>query len=208
MTPTTRGRTGAPPFVDRFVALARFALLAAVVLLPRTARADDTIKHPGDHPAYSFEVEPHVLLGWDGIYGNDGFGAGVRFAIPILDNGFVPNINNSVAIGFGIDLLHSPGCWYNGDCSANYIHVPVVLQWNFYVAKRWSVFGEPGLFFFHGFLSGCPNNPNNVHCPGEPRVTSVDPAIYVGGRYYINDKMTLTLRAGFPTVSVGLSFMP
>jgi hypothetical protein len=180
------------------------ALLAGVVV-PRTARADDTIKQVGDHPAYSFEVEPQLLLGWDGIYGNDGFGAGVRFAIPIVDNGFVPNINNSVAIGFGIDLLHYPGCWYNGDCSANYIQVPVVLQWNFYVAKRWSVFGEPGLFFFHGFLSGCPNN---EHCPGEPNQTSVYPAFYVGGRYYINDKMTVTLRAGFPSLSVGLSFFP
>ncbi|HEX4448968.1 MAG TPA: hypothetical protein VH044_19645 [Polyangiaceae bacterium] len=202
MTTTIRRRIGGPGLVFAFACLAG---LVASVLLPRTARADDTIKQVGDHPAYSFEVEPHVLLGWDGIYGNDGFGAGVRFAIPILDNGFVPNINNSVAIGFGIDLLHYPGCWYGGDCSANYIHIPVVLQWNFYVAKRWSVFGEPGLFFFHGFLSGCPNND---HCPGEPRVTSVDPAIYVGGRYYINDKMTLTLRAGFPSVSVGLSFMP
>jgi len=185
-------------------------LLALLVglLLPSAARAaDDTIKRVGDHPAYNFEIEPHVLVSWDGIYGDVGFGAGVRAAIPIVDNGFIPNINNSVAIGFGLDFLHYDGCWYGGDCSANYIFIPVVLQWNFYVAKRWSVFGEPGLFFFHGFIADCPNN-GGPRCPGGPRVTSVDPAFYVGARYYINDKMTLTMRVGFPSFSVGLSFLP
>ena len=192
------------PFVP---ALALLGTASAGLLGSSTARAaDETIKHVGEHPAYSFEVEPQVLLSWDDIYGDVGFGAGVRFAIPIVDNGFIPNINNSVAIGFGIDFLHYDGCWWGGNCSANYIHVPVVLQWNFYVAQRWSVFGEPGLFFFHGFLSGCPND--GPHCPGEPRVTSVDPAFYVGARYYINDKMTVTMRVGFPSFSVGLSFFP
>ena len=79
--------------------MAAFAALAFVVGAPTSsARADDTVKHPGDHPAYAFEAEPHVLLGWDGVYGGDGFGVGARFSIPIVDNGFVPQINNSVAI--------------------------------------------------------------------------------------------------------------
>jgi hypothetical protein len=188
--------------------LARLSITGAALALSAfaagSARADDTIKHPGDHPAYNFEVEPHLVLGWDDVYAADGFGLGVRFSIPIVDNGFIPKINNSVAISFGLDLLHYDACWYVGNCSANYIHIPVVMQWNFYVARQWSVFGEPGLVIFHGFISDCPFN----NCPVGPRETSVEPALYLGGRYHFNDKMSLTMRVGFPSISVGLSFFP
>jgi hypothetical protein len=186
----------------------RLALGLALVASASSAgsvRADDTIKHPKDHPAYNLEAEPHLLLGWDDVYASDGFGVGARFSIPIVDNGFVPTINNSVAIGFGLDLIHYDGCWYRGDCNANYIHLPVVMQWNFYVASRWSVFGEPGLVIYHGFFNDCPPS---AGCPGRPRVTSVEPALYLGGRYHFNDKMSLTMRVGFPAISVGLSFFP
>jgi hypothetical protein len=194
--------------VVRLPLVARLAALVAIVAIgvsSSPARADDTIKHPGAHPAYNFEVEPHLLLGWDNVYANDGYGLGVRFSIPIVDNGFVSTINNSVAISFGLDLVHYDGCWYRGDCQANYIHLPVVMQWNFYVASRWSVFGEPGLVIYHGFFDDCPPD---VGCPGRPRVTSIEPALYLGGRYYFNDKMSLTMRIGFPSISVGISFFP
>jgi hypothetical protein len=187
-------------------AFAAFAAALSVEAFAVTAGADDTVKRPGDHPAYSFEVEPHLLLGWDDVYASDGYGVGARFSIPIVDNGFVPSINNSVAIGFGLDLLHYDGCWFAGNCSANYIHIPVVMQWNFYVAQRWSVFGEPGLVIFHGFIDDCPVTIKN--CPVGPRQTSIEPALYLGGRYYINDRLSLTMRVGFPSISIGLSFFP
>jgi hypothetical protein len=187
-----------------FFAVASFTLLVALAVAP-PARADDTIKRPGDHPAYSVEAEPHLVLGWDDVYASDGFGVGGRFSIPIVDNGFVPSINNSVAIGFGLDLLHYDSCWYNADCSANYIHIPVVMQWNFYVSQHWSVFGEPGLVIFHGFFDDCPFQNG---CPGRPRETSVEPALYLGGRYHFSDRMSLTMRIGFPSISVGISFFP
>src|ERR1700689_4701416 len=40
------------------------------------ARADDTIKRPGDHPHYSVELEPHVLVGWADQWAGTGFGIG------------------------------------------------------------------------------------------------------------------------------------
>ena len=190
-----------------FIATLAVAIVA-VLAVAVPARADDTIKHPGDHPAYTVEAEPHLLLGWDDVYASGGFGVGARFSIPVVDNGFVSSINNSVAIGFGLDLVHYDSCWIGGNtaCSANYIHIPVVMQWNFFVAQRWSVFGEPGLVIFHGFIEDCPFN--DGRCNGRPRVTSVEPALYLGGRYYFNDKMSLTMRIGFPSISVGVSFFP
>src|SRR5258708_18707034 len=90
---------------------------AAVVLRARPAMADDTIKHPGEHPQYHVEVEPHALWGWThyNYAPTDGFGLGLRLSIPIVDNGFISSINNSVAISFGIDWLH-----YAGGCTDYY----------------------------------------------------------------------------------------
>jgi hypothetical protein len=188
---------------------ARYAVLGALACAlgtaPSVARADDTIKTPGDHPSYAVEIEPHLLFGWDSLFPGDSYGLGVRLSIPIVDRGFVPTINDTVAITFGADLLHFGGCFVaNYSCSANFLLFPVAMQWNFYVAKQWSVFGEPGLFLYHGFFDDCPQG---VTCFNVPTETGIQPAVYVGGRYHFNDTMTLTMRLGFPTVSVGVSFL-
>src|SRR5471030_2885343 len=88
------------------------APLVSVLALPSLALADDTIKHPGDHPHYSVEVEPHLILGWGSGYGTTGYGIGGRVSIPIVQDGFVKTINNSVAVGFGLDFLHY-SCGYD-----------------------------------------------------------------------------------------------
>ncbi len=186
---------------------ARQALLVSALSLPpllgaASAAADDTIKHPGDHPHYAVEVEPHVLLGWGNGWG-DGIGVGGRFSIPIVDNGFVSTINNSVAIGFGLDVLWFNGCYYDrGGCSATGFDFPVVMQWNFFVAQHWSVFGEPGLVVYHNSWN-CPGGP----CPAYGNAdTFLEPALFIGGRYHISDSVSLTMRLGFPSFSFGASF--
>ncbi len=182
------------------------AVLAGLALSAGPARADDTIKNPGDHPSYRVEIEPHIAFGWDNVYASSGYGLGARFGIPIVENGFVDSINNSVAIGFGVDWLHYEFCYFRGyNCSANALVFPVVMQWNFYVAQKWSVFGEPGLFFWKGFFdtSFC----NGVAGCGAPNSFFIRPAFYVGARYYFSEHITLTMRLGYPTFSVGVSFL-
>lgn len=193
----------------RWVISVGAALLA--IVSGGSARADDTIRRPGDHPDYKVEIEPQLALGWTDWYGAGGYGAGARFTIPIVDKGFVPSINDTVAIGFGADFLHYDACHYfNGGvgygCGANYLFLPVVMQWNFYVAQRWSVFAEPGLFLFHGFFDTSYCDPRFAGC-GYPASTGVDFAFFVGGRYHFSDTMALTMRLGYPTVTVGLSFL-
>jgi hypothetical protein len=201
------------------------ALAAAGIALsigPSAALADDTIKRPGDHPKYVVEIEPHALWGWThyDYAPTDGFGLGGRFSIPIVDNGFVPSINNSVAIGFGVDWLHysGTGCYvynvgghiYTGPCygvgDANYLFFPIVMQWNFFVAEKWSVFGEPGLIVYHGFFDYCYGAAPGSGCVN-PTSTGVDFAFYAGGRYHVSDHVALVMRIGYPTFSFGVSFM-
>ena len=157
---------------------------AAALLLPTFANADESIiKNPDDHPLYRFEAEPHGLLGFGGPFehGRSELGAGFRGTIIIVDNGFVKSINNSVGIGFGADLFFHHGT----------VFIPVVMQWNFWLSTHWSVYGEPGL--------GFAGNP-------DPGRDTVHPVLMVGGRYHFNDRISLTMRIGYPSISVGVSF--
>ncbi|HEY3595234.1 MAG TPA: hypothetical protein VGL13_15215 [Polyangiaceae bacterium] len=169
--------------------LLRFTLSAAAALfiilaLPRAARADEQsiIKLPGEHPRYTFEIEPQLLLGWNEL--KDGPGVGGRIIFPIISNGFVSSINNSVGIGFGFDV--------DPLRTANHFILPVVLQWNFWLSTHWSVFGEPGLAITFDNGDG-----------------KFGPVFYAGGRYHVTKEIALTLRLGVPGLdaAVGISFL-
>jgi hypothetical protein len=192
------------------LALAAATFVAAV---STDAGAETIIKNPGDHPDYSVELEPHALYGWGHLYGSGGFGVGARVTIPIVDNGFIKTINNSVGISFGLDWLRYSGCYgyrydgrgrYGYGCSgASYFLFPAAMQWNFWLTTRWSVFAEPGFYIYHGvFDDYC----NGLPGCGYPTRTSIDFAFYGGGRFHFNENIALTMRIGYPTMSVGVSF--
>jgi hypothetical protein len=180
----------------------------AVWTLSPKAHADTlTINRPGQHPAYVFEAEPHLLLGFidpPGLGHGFGVGAGFRGTVELVDNGFVPSINNTVGIGFGIDWVsyerdkcarvRGPGEY---DCSdgVSDIWIPVVMQWNFWLSQNWSVFGEPGLSL-------------RIESADDDTELNVDPLhFHAGGRFHFADMATLTMRVGYPTFSVGVSFL-
>lgn len=167
---------------------------------------------------YTAEIEPHLVFGSapPGSGAGSGIGVGVRASLVVAPDGFISGVNDSVAIGLGLDFGHYAARYalngYRDQClhfepgpagtmvctevtsnggSYNYVFVPVVMQWNFWVTDRFSVFGEPGLSLYHLGNQGF----------------SVTPALYVGGRIRLTDAITLTARLGYPTFSFGVSFM-
>jgi len=151
------------------------ATFIAVASSAGSALADvSTIKLPGAHPDYIFEAEPHAL-----IAPFDDFrpGVGFRGTFVIVQNGFISSINNSIGIGIGAD-------W-----TKDHFRVPVVMQWNFWLSRNWSVFGEPGGLIDFG------------------KKPKPHPAFYAGGRFHFTERITLTMRVGHPTASVGVSFL-
>jgi hypothetical protein len=190
-------------FSCRFLpSLFSFAAAATVTALAGSAPGQSTIKNPGDHPAYSFEAEPHLAID---PYDPDGIGPGFRGTFVVLDNGFVTSINNSIGIGVGADWIFYGGPRGCHDCdSSTGVVVPLVLQWNFWLHRNWSVFGEPGISFrFH-------DHEHDHHDEGH---IDVDPfVLFVGGRYHFDDTVALTLRLGSPWLhgtpfSLGVSFL-
>jgi hypothetical protein len=157
------------------------ACLFATVLCASPARAEESIiNQPGEHPRYGIDVEPHVLVGYGGFGIKDGTpGVGVRGTFILVENGFVPSINNNVGLGLGFDAFLSGGA----------IDIPVVMQWNFFLSTHWSVFGEPGI---------------GLELGGRGVLHAV---AAVGGRYHFTEHIALTMRLGYPTASIGVAFL-
>ena len=186
-------------------------LTALITALPATAAAQEqsTIKNPGAHPDYIVEVEPHFALAYAPPF--DGVGVGGRVNFPVLKNGFIPSINNNVAVGAGLDWVHGNGCYGFYCRGADSFWVPVVMQWNFFLSPHWSVFAEPGVAIAHASRSAlCAGrdafgNPVYVDCGDS--VTSPEPVLTVGGRFHVSDRFALTMRVGYPYITLGGSIM-
>jgi hypothetical protein len=196
----------------------RLAPLASAFLafasLARPAAADTSvIGRPGAHPHYTFEAEPHLLLGFVDPPGHgqgSGFGLGFRGTFELVDNGFVPSINNTVGVGFGLDYVHysrgrercvrvgnSDECVaVDDDFNVDNVWIPIVMQWNFWLSRNWSVFGEPGTAIRYQSAQG-----DDAELHLEPL------QFFAGGRYHFADTVTLTMRIGYPTFAIGVSFL-
>lgn len=195
-------------------ALGALSFLAATLV---SSAALAQIKQPGAHLNYSAELEPQGVLQWDGPRGFDeGLGLGFRASIPLFHNGPIAKINNNMAIGFGFhwaffeDDCHSRYAndviVLGADCEASDLWFPVVLQWNFYVTPSIAVFGEPGFAIRHTRVSvdRCSDSAF-VDCDYSD--TDFEPfVLYMGAKFFVSDAIAVTVRLGFPTISVGASF--
>jgi hypothetical protein len=201
--------------------IAGAALLVVGLLIPACAAwaAEQVVVYDDRAPiGYAFEIEPHLVLGTapPGPGHGSGAGIGLRGSFVLIPDGFIRGVNDSVALGVGVDYAHYAGALalqgFRDQClhfepgpngtsvctevtsnggSYNYLFAPVVVQWNFWLTRRFSAFGEPGIDLYllggHGF--------------------GISPALYLGGRFQVADRIALTLRIGYPTLTFGVSFM-
>jgi hypothetical protein len=186
-------------------ALAGLAVVSlACVALPAIAQAQERAADREEASLYPLEIEPHFSFGAENVYGATGFGGGLRVGIP-LAYGHVGRLPDNIAFSFGGDLLHYDNCYYATNCGANYVLLPAAAQWNVQVARRVSVFLEGGLFVYKGWFDGC----NAVDGPGcyAPSDFGVLPTFALGARIHMGDNVSFTARLGYPTTTLGLSFL-
>ncbi len=206
-------RSSVPPTARSGPLALRVAAAAAALaatLAPHPARAADssTVREPGRHLAYSLEIEPHLAFTPLEVGSTRGAGLGLRVGIPIADKAFVPDINDSVALSVGLDWMGYSGCRHDiyGDCSSvSSVWLPVLGQWNFWLSEHWSVFGELGpVLSYTRAGSNCYDARGAAQdCPTK---MGVDVGLGGGGRYLFRDRMSLTMRVGWPYASFGVSF--
>ena len=177
--------------------------------------ASAQIRTPRAHPRYGVELEPHLVLQWtDEPYWNDeGIGVGFRASIPVLQDGPIQSINNSLAVSFGLDWAHFDDCGPNDDiCDANDLWFPFVMQWNFWITKSISLFPEVGLALQYSMLDWdgpFPNDCVRVNgirvCDDDRDDLDIEFVIWLGARFLITEDVALTLRLGMPSLLFGVS---
>jgi hypothetical protein len=176
------------------------------------------VSRPNGHEHYTAEIEPHLVVQWEDqpAWNDDGIGVGLRASIPVMQDGPVTSINNSLALGFGLDWAHfgndcfgpgpNPGPGRN--CSANDFWVPLVVQWNFFFSDLISAFPELGLGIHHTTWDGyyCTRNGNVNYFCGSGSDTGVDLVLWLGVRFHLSHSFAITLRLGTPSLLLGASF--
>jgi hypothetical protein len=127
--------------------------------------------------------EVHLNLGY-----HADLGVGLRIDIPIVPEGLLASARDELALSPGFDLLFDDGDVWVG--------IPIALQWNFYVASKWSIFPELGVALLVG-----------EHHRDRDDDLHVDPLLAVGGRWHWNARNALVLRVGWPIgVQFGVTF--
>jgi hypothetical protein len=189
----------------RFGAVSALGALACLAVDgPASAQDSYRASYRAEYANYSVEVEPHFTFGPDNVYGNSGYGGGLRLSLPLF-GGYLGNVPDNLAISFGGDIVHYDNCYYNDECGANYLMFPIAAQWNIFVLHRLSLFLEGGAYVYKGFYDGCA--PGDGPGCSPPSDFGVLPTIAIGGRVHFGPGTALTARFGYPTTTIGFSFM-
>jgi hypothetical protein len=176
------------------------ALAFTAVALPGPAGAQLTIKDSSVHTDRPVKFD---ITGSLGFFGDRSVGTAAWVSIPLLPDGFIPPLNDSFGLEFGMAVNYA---WanYGFGCDYNYFSlVPLGgVRWDFHLTEAWTVFGKAKLGIGHDFAS--------VECGG----TKIDD---VGGNHLASDfgvgafwnfspGMGMRFDLGYQGASVGLSF--
>jgi hypothetical protein len=198
----------------------------------RGAQIRAELRRPHGHPRYGVELEPHFVVQWgDAPYRTGaGIGIGFRASIPVIDPGPLANVNNNLAVSFGIDWATFGACRFeSAGCYGNDFWFPIVMQWNFYLTPWWSVFPELGFAVRHATWGsryeddwadsdrgppgrgrdrddiGCGPR-GDVYCGYSGAFTGISPVSWLGTRFSVSDAFSIVLRVGYPSLTAGVSF--
>jgi hypothetical protein len=193
-------------------------LFVAVLCSFAAPDAGAQIKQPGAHPDYALELDPHLVIqhAHGPFFDDEGVGLGLRASIPLVRNGPIPQINNNAGISFGGDFVFfddDSGCRNDGnallgdDCNGSNLWLPVTFQWNFFFTKVVSAFFEPGLaisYWQRDWIDDCGGEPCERE---ESDLDLAEFVVFFGGRFLFTERAGMTVRIGWPYVSVGGTFL-
>lgn len=127
------------------------------------------------------------------------FGIGGRFLIPILHDGFIPSVNDSFSIEFGLDLSGAVGTRFYPT-----LGIPVEVLWQFHFTQKFSGYVKLGAVLEINFVPYvCVGNFCGVtrYAP-----VSASPIGGLGIMYKFSEKISFRAELGYPWAKVGLGF--
>lgn len=140
-----------------------------------------------------------------------GMGGGARVSIPVWGHTPFKGFDNDLGIGIGLDVIryaaYKPADPAEPTLRVAAYYVPLYLQWNVWLGARASLFLEPTLLYRYGaYIDSCAsaNLPPSKHCAATSRFL---PTGSIGLRFRIADKVSGTIRVGWPTGSIGVSWL-
>lgn len=154
------------------------ALLGALALVPSAAHAGDLIiRDSGKHE------RPATLDFTGGLWvlgDTSWFGGAAWLCLPIVPQGFIPPLNDTFNLEFGLWSFY-----YHPTRSNNYFGLTPAagVRWDFHLAQQWTVFGSGKLGFFVPFGSDAPRS-------------HLEPAFTVGALYKYSSKTFVRLETG------------
>ena len=126
------------------------------------------------------------------------FGIGGRYLIPIIHDGFIPSVNDSFSIEFGLDLSGAVGSRFYPT-----LGIPVEVMWAFHFTPKFAAYAKVGAVLEINFV---PYVCSTFTCgPAYSPVTAA-PIGNIGLFYKFSDKISFRAEAGYPWVKVGLGF--
>lgn len=190
-------------------------ILMSVALLATPVLADDAPPAGSDTPSESTmrrqgalldrspKRRPQMLSIFLGLpygyyYYGFPFGIGGRYLIPIIHDGFIPALNDSFSIEFGLDLTGAAGNRFYAT-----LGIPVEVMWAFHFTEKFSAYAKVGAVLEINFV---PYVCSGGFCGAARGVVSASPIGNIGLMYKFSDKISFRAEAGYPWIKIGLGF--
>jgi len=167
------------------------------------AETGNAFKQPGGMFDASEQPRPFLIgafleFPYGYWYGGFPLAVGGRFYIPLVKQGFVPNLNDEFGLDVGVDLALLFTYWGVGFL----IDIPVEAMWKLNLTSKFSAYAKLGVGLgirlgnylgYCGYGFGC---------------WPVTPTFYgsVGAIYKLADGLWLRGELGYPGIKIGLTF--
>lgn len=186
-------------------------ILMAVALIATPALADDPPVESGgssfrqsgslldrSHQRRSNMFSIFVGLPYGYYYYGFPFSLSGRFLIPISHDGFIPAVNDSFSIEFGLDLSGAVGGRFYP-----VLGIPVEVMWAFHFTRKFAAYAKLGVALEFHFV---PYECFGGFCGPARGVVGVSPIGNVGLIYKFSEKISFRAEAGYPWIKIGLGF--
>lgn len=137
-----------------------------------------------------------------GHYGSYGIGPGFQMLFPVIQNGFIPSLNNAFYVGFFTDFqFHGDNAGrYGSDYGFFSVPIGVLVQWRFYLFEILSVYANLGGGFWPWIF-----NDNYSYCRGCGTAFRGFPLFELGANLHFTKHIGMNFEFGYPAARIGLN---